>query len=209
MKRLSWRSWRWLRRAGGLRRLRLGRRACAGQTLRGGDRFDAPSLGPTPNPQPIAPVGSVQAQPLPPGPARLRRSDAAAVGSRAGHADGRGARRRPRRPDRGVSDGGRPAGRLERADRRARFRAERSWRGVHGVFGFVAPGAETGGGCRAYSQTIYVAGRPNRGQGVALQAAGRDLEDDEARLLARPRPRFAITQRREFRGRAKGRSRGC
>jgi surface antigen len=42
---------------------------------------------------------------------------------------------------------------------------KRSWRGSHGVFGFVEPGAATGGGCRAYSQTIYVAGRPNRGRG--------------------------------------------
>ncbi len=45
----------------------------------------------------------------------------------------------------------------------------RSWRGAHGVFGFVEPGAETGSGCRAYSQTIYVAGRPNRGQGIACK----------------------------------------
>jgi surface antigen len=42
---------------------------------------------------------------------------------------------------------------------------KRSWRGSHGVFGFVEPGAVTGDGCRAYSQTIYVAGRPNRGHG--------------------------------------------
>ena len=47
----------------------------------------------------------------------------------------------------------------------------RSWRGVRGVFGFVEPGSETGGGCRAYSQTIYVSGRPNRGQGVACKQA--------------------------------------
>ncbi len=45
----------------------------------------------------------------------------------------------------------------------------RSWRGAHGVFGFVEPGAETGGGCRAYSQTIYVAGRANQGRGVACK----------------------------------------
>ncbi len=45
----------------------------------------------------------------------------------------------------------------------------RSWRGAHGVFGFVEPGAETGAGCRTYAQTIYVAGRPNRGQGVACK----------------------------------------
>jgi surface antigen len=45
----------------------------------------------------------------------------------------------------------------------------RSWRGSHGVFGFVEAGAETGDGCRAYSQTIYVAGRPNRGRGVGCK----------------------------------------
>jgi surface antigen len=44
-----------------------------------------------------------------------------------------------------------------------------SWRGSHGVFGFVEPGAETGDGCRTYSQTIYVAGRPNRGRGVGCR----------------------------------------
>ena len=46
---------------------------------------------------------------------------------------------------------------------------KRSWRGAKGVFGFVEPGAATGDGCRAYSQTIYVAGRPNRGQGVGCK----------------------------------------
>jgi surface antigen len=51
----------------------------------------------------------------------------------------------------------------------ARIRAAASWRGAHGVFGFVEPGTETGGGCRAYSQTIYIAGRPNRSQGVACK----------------------------------------
>jgi surface antigen len=45
----------------------------------------------------------------------------------------------------------------------------RSWRGAHGVFGFVEPGGTTGDGCRAYSQTIYVAGRPNRGWGVGCK----------------------------------------
>jgi surface antigen len=48
---------------------------------------------------------------------------------------------------------------------------KRSWRGAKGVFGFVEPGATTGDGCRAYSQTIYVAGRPNRGRGVACKQA--------------------------------------
>jgi surface antigen len=48
---------------------------------------------------------------------------------------------------------------------------KRSWRGAKGVFGFVEPGATTGDGCRAYSQTIYVAGRPNRGRGVGCKQA--------------------------------------
>ena len=46
---------------------------------------------------------------------------------------------------------------------------KRSWRGAKGVFGFVEPGAATGDGCRAYSQTLYVAGRPNHGKGVGCK----------------------------------------
>jgi surface antigen len=46
---------------------------------------------------------------------------------------------------------------------------KRSWRGDHGVFGFVEPGTPAGDGCRAYSQTIYVAGRPNRSKGVGCR----------------------------------------
>ncbi len=46
---------------------------------------------------------------------------------------------------------------------------KRSWRGAHGVFGFIELGAATADGCRAYSQTIYVAGRPNRGRGVGCK----------------------------------------
>ncbi len=69
---------------------------------------------------------------------------------------------------------------LTEEDRQAAWKAQiaaldsgqrRPWRGAHGVFGFVEPGAETGKGCRAYTQTIYVAGRPNRGQGVACKQA--------------------------------------
>jgi surface antigen len=45
----------------------------------------------------------------------------------------------------------------------------RSWRGGHGVFGFVEPGAAAGDGCRSYSQTIYIAGRPNRGRGTGCK----------------------------------------
>jgi surface antigen len=46
---------------------------------------------------------------------------------------------------------------------------KRSWRGDRGVFGFVEPGTTTADGCRAYSQTIYVAGRPARGKGVGCR----------------------------------------
>ncbi|MFY9969112.1 MAG: hypothetical protein WAK41_06830, partial [Roseiarcus sp.] len=76
--------------------------------------------------------------------------------------------------------GGAVGASLSEADREAAWTAQltaldsgqrRSWRGGHGVFGFVEPGAETGAGCRAYSQTIYVAGRPNRGQGVGCKQA--------------------------------------
>ncbi len=45
----------------------------------------------------------------------------------------------------------------------------RSWRGSHGAFGYVEPGAATGDGCRAYSQTIYIAGRPSRGHGLGCK----------------------------------------
>ena len=45
----------------------------------------------------------------------------------------------------------------------------RSWRGSHGVFGYVEAGAATGDGCRAYSQTIYIAGRPTHGHGVGCK----------------------------------------
>jgi surface antigen len=67
---------------------------------------------------------------------------------------------------------------LTDSDRQAAWEAQiaaldsgqrRSWRGAHGVFGFVEPGVDTGGGCRSYSQTIYVAGRPNHGQGTACK----------------------------------------
>jgi surface antigen len=45
----------------------------------------------------------------------------------------------------------------------------RSWRAAHGVFGFVEPGPAASDGCRAYAQTIYVAGRPNRGRGTGCK----------------------------------------
>jgi surface antigen len=67
---------------------------------------------------------------------------------------------------------------LSDSDRQAAWEAQvaaldsgqrRSWRGSHGVFGYVEPGAEAGEGCRAYSQTIYIAGRPNRGHGTGCK----------------------------------------
>jgi len=105
---------------------------------------------------PLAPVGSpapAQAGSAPPVPAPA----AAALG--------------------GVLAGPIGAG-LGDADRQAAWNAEvgalesgqrRSWRGANGVFGFVEPGAEAGAGCRAFSQTVYVAGRPNHGQGVGCK----------------------------------------
>ncbi len=74
--------------------------------------------------------------------------------------------------------GGPVGGALTEDDRRAAWNAQlaaldsgkrRSWRGAHGVFGFVEPGAATGGGCRAYSQTIFIAGRPVHGHGTGCK----------------------------------------
>jgi surface antigen len=67
---------------------------------------------------------------------------------------------------------------LSDGDRQAAWEAQvaaldsgqrRSWRGSHGVFGYVEPGAAAGDGCRPYSQTIYIAGRSNRGHGVGCK----------------------------------------
>ncbi len=67
---------------------------------------------------------------------------------------------------------------LSDADRKAAWKAQvaalgsgqrQSWRGSNGVFGFVEAGADLGGGCRAYSQTVYVGGWPNRGHGVGCR----------------------------------------
>ena len=78
----------------------------------------------------------------------------------------------------GGALGGPVGASLSDADRQTAWEAQvaaldsgqrRSWRGSHGAFGYVEAGADTGGGCRAYSQTIYIAGRPNRGRGVACK----------------------------------------
>jgi surface antigen len=46
-----------------------------------------------------------------------------------------------------------------------------SWRGKGGSFGYIVPGAVSGGagGCREYSHTIYINGRPGTGKGKACQ----------------------------------------
>ncbi len=132
---------------------------------------------------PIAPVGSVQAQPLPPAAAASApltqpgppTPPVAAASSQQTQSPGQST---PSGPALGAVLGGPVGASLPEIDRQAAWNAQiaaldsgqsRSWRGAHGVFGFIAPGAETGGGCRAYSQTIYVAGRPKRGQGVACK----------------------------------------
>jgi len=69
---------------------------------------------------------------------------------------------------------------LSDSDRQAAWEAQvaaldsgqrRSWRGSQGVFGYVEPGAPAGGGCRSYSQTVYIAGRPAHGHGVGCKEA--------------------------------------
>ena len=78
----------------------------------------------------------------------------------------------------GAALGGSIGASLSDADREAAWKAEvaaldsgqrHSWHGPGGVFGFIEPGAETGAGCRAFARTIYIAGRPKRGQGVACK----------------------------------------
>ena len=128
----------------------------------------APAAGPFAQAaQPIAPVAPVLAQPLPP---------AGAVAATAAQSPATV----PARAALGGVLGGPVGASLTEADWAVAWKAQiaalnsgqrRSWRGARGVFGFVEPGSETGGGCRAYSQTIYVSGRPNRGQGVACKQA--------------------------------------
>ena len=88
--------------------------------------------------------------------------------------------------------GGPAGGRLPEADRKAALAAEdaavasgerRSWKGDHGVYGFVVPGptsaaatAIPGDGapaeCRSFTATIFFAGRPQAGRGTGC----RDLD---------------------------------
>jgi surface antigen len=77
--------------------------------------------------------------------------------------------------------GGAVGGQLDEADRQAAYDAQvaaldagqrRTWRGEHGAFGFVEPGPGADGAqgfCRSYAQTIYIAGRPQRGHGLGCR----------------------------------------
>jgi surface antigen len=49
--------------------------------------------------------------------------------------------------------------------------ARRSWRGAHGVYGFVTPGAENGA-CRDYTHKIFINGRPQEAKGQACRQNG-------------------------------------
>jgi surface antigen len=80
---------------------------------------------------------------------------------------------------------------LSDSDREAAWEAQvaaldsgqrRSWRGSQGVFGYVEPGAAAGDGCRGYSQTIYIAGRPNRGHGTGCKQPDGSWKMTTARL---------------------------
>jgi surface antigen len=174
---------------------------CAGFGFGGESAKPAAAAAATPPQaaQPIAPVAAVQAQPLPPTapdatasiqPAPPPRLGVPAVAAQpapptpavtaAASQPGQSPVSIPTGAALGGVLGGPMGASLTETDRRAAWNAQiaaldsgqsRSWRGGHGVFGFIAPGAETGGGCRAYSQTIYVAGRPKRGQGVACKQA--------------------------------------
>jgi surface antigen len=76
--------------------------------------------------------------------------------------------------------GGSVGAALDDADRQAAYDAQiaaldsgerRTWRGRR-AFGYVepAPGADSAQGyCRPYSQTIYIAGRPQRGRGLGCR----------------------------------------
>ncbi len=47
----------------------------------------------------------------------------------------------------------------------------KSWRGGLGAYGFVTPGAESGG-CREYTHRIFINGRPQEAKGRACQENG-------------------------------------
>jgi surface antigen len=49
--------------------------------------------------------------------------------------------------------------------------ARKSWRGDHGAYGFVTPGAENGA-CRDYTHKIFINGRPQEAKGQACRQNG-------------------------------------
>ena len=69
--------------------------------------------------------------------------------------------------------------RLGDADREKAYQAEvdalaagdrKTWRGVKGNFGYVAlSGSETPQGCRDFTHTVYIAGRPQTGKGTGCK----------------------------------------
>ncbi len=157
--------------------------------------------------QPIAPVAAVQAQPLPPtapdatasnsaGPVaetwrrpRLGATDApdtcghrgvVAAGALACfHSHRSGAGRRPRRTDRRVADGGRSAGRMERANCGAGFRAEPLVAGrARRLRIYRARGRDRRRLPRLFADDLRRRTAESQ-PGRRLQAGGRDLEDDE------------------------------
>jgi surface antigen len=75
--------------------------------------------------------------------------------------------------------GGPVGARLDEADRQAAYDAQvaaletgqrQTWRGAHGAYGYVEPTTTLDAqGCRGYAQTIYVRGRPQRGQGLGCR----------------------------------------
>ncbi len=52
----------------------------------------------------------------------------------------------------------------------------KSWRGAHGIYGFIVPTAETNG-CRDYTHKIFINGRPQEAKGQAC------LEKDVWRVI--------------------------
>jgi len=66
---------------------------------------------------------------------------------------------------------------LSDADRQTAFNAQidaldsgqrKSWKGKGAVFGYIEPGADVGG-CRDYTHTVYLDGRPQSGKGNACK----------------------------------------
>lgn len=52
----------------------------------------------------------------------------------------------------------------------------KSWRGAHGVYGFIVPATEVNG-CREYAHKIFINGRPQEAKGQAC------LEKDAWRII--------------------------